>query len=101
MQAWNGLARRHLRQRHVSRSDPETAALLFDQEQVLVVTSDQDALIDRAAVPSILDALAIDTITSIGGELSDLELGHPVCTGANRDADATGGLSGAAAGGSG
>ena len=63
-------------QAEVIRMQDSDAALLFDQEQVLVVTSDQDALIDRAAVPSILDALAIDTITSIGGELSDLELGQ-------------------------
>ena len=45
-------------QAEVIRMQDSDAALLFDQEQVLVVTSDQDALIDRAAVPSILDALA-------------------------------------------
>ena len=52
------------------------ATLMFQQDQVLVVTSDQDALIDRDGLPSILDALAIDVITSIGGELSELELGQ-------------------------
>ena len=77
--AWNDVdagitAGTAVSQAEVIRMQDSDAALLFDQEQVLVVTSDQDALIDRAAVPSILDALAIDTITSIGGELSDLEL---------------------------
>jgi len=50
--------------------------LLFEQDQVLVVTSDQDALIDRDALPGILDALATATITSVGGELSEMELGQ-------------------------
>lgn len=56
--------------------DISNTVLLFEQDQVLVVTSDQDALIDRDGVPNALDALGADTITSIGGELSDLELGQ-------------------------
>lgn len=63
-------------QAELIRPQESGAALLFEPNQVLVVTSDQDALIDRDAVPGILDALAIDTITSVGGELSALELGQ-------------------------
>ena len=63
-------------QAELIRPQDSAAALWFQRDQVLVVTSDQDALIDREAVPGILDALATDSITSVGGELSDLELGQ-------------------------
>lgn len=63
-------------QAELIRPQDSDSVLLFEQDQVLVVTSDQDALIDRDAVPGILDALTTATITSVGGELSELELGQ-------------------------
>lgn len=81
LRAWLGLmldagitAGTAVSQAELIRAQDSDAALLFEQDQVLVVTADQDAVIDRDTVPSILDTLGVDTITSIGGELSDLEL---------------------------
>lgn len=56
--------------------DAEEATLLFssgDSGQVLIVTQDQDAVIDRSFLPGMLDSLAPNKITLIGGALTDLE----------------------------
>ena len=63
-------------QAQLIRPNANEAALLFEADQVVVVTEDQDALIDRDAVPGILDTLDVASLTCIGGSLSDLELGQ-------------------------
>lgn len=63
-------------QAQLIRPDTNAAALLFEADQVVVVTEDQDALIDRDTVPDILDTLDVASLTCIGGSLTDLELGQ-------------------------
>ena len=63
-------------QAQLIRPNANEAALLFEADQVVVVTEDQDALIDRDAVPDILDTLDVASLTCIGGSLTDLELGQ-------------------------
>jgi general secretion pathway protein L len=63
-------------QAQLIRPDTNAAALLFEADQVVVVTEDQDALIDRDSVPDILDTLDVASLTCIGGSLTDLELGQ-------------------------
>ena len=61
-------------QAQLLRPESGEAALLFEGDQVLVVTEDQDALVDRDTVPEILDALDLSSLTSVGGLLTDLEV---------------------------
>ena len=61
-------------QAQLLRPESGEAVLLFEGDQVLVVTEDQDAMVDRDTVPAILDALDLSALTSVGGLLTDLEV---------------------------
>jgi len=61
-------------QAQLLRPESGEAALLFEGDQVLVVTEDQDALVDRDAVLEILASLDLSSLTSVGGLLTDLEV---------------------------
>jgi general secretion pathway protein L len=60
----------------ISPSADQQATLLFGETQVLVVTSDQDAWIDRDMVPSILNALECQQVHCVGDTLTALETGQ-------------------------
>jgi general secretion pathway protein L len=49
-------------------------------EQVLVVSDDQDAPVDRSMLATVLNSIETDAVRCIGGRLSDLELGQLAST---------------------
>lgn len=59
-----------------SPSAGQQATLLFGDSQVLVVTSDQDAWIDRDMVPNILNTLECQHVHCVGDALTALETGQ-------------------------
>lgn len=58
------------------RPDSGAGTLLFDEDQVLLVTENQDALIDRDALPAILEGLELKELVCVGDQLTDVEAGQ-------------------------
>ncbi len=63
-------------QAQLIRPQATQVALMFDAAQVLIVTKDQDALVERTDLADILASLEVESFICIGDALTDLELGQ-------------------------